>query len=289
MYTFFASLFAVLAYVVFIQVVGSAFHSVETLLLYLLVMLPILLYGRSARRLDNRSSQFARDENFRRRCYTDDAMTDAERAERLAEFDGVLFLRTFAIDRTFRVRNVGKGSWGAMLLPFYRMMLVGESSLDEALRAHAKRYGDFVAIGDDDLLHVGATRHESSDTRWQEDFHVLARAARRIVMLPSHQDGIAWELEQVAAAPALLTKTVFLLTPVGGDQRPEFASCADVVERLRGAGLEVPRDVRPGDGLVFGRDRKLDCRACVIDRGLIQYRVAGGGLRRCLRAASGMR
>lgn len=280
------AMLAVGLYLVLKTWVGSMTQGIEAFLLYVVPFAVLLrIVGTSAKRLDDRSSQITRNERFRRRCGDDDGLTPQERAERLFEFEGVLFLRPFAVDTQFRVRNARKDGFLTFVIPFYGMLLPDSSSLDDAFRLQCRSTGELLAIGDDDANTIGATRVESSDARWRADFRVLALAARRIIVVPSRQDGIAWEIGEIVADARLLTKSVFMLTPERHDDRMGFAALADVIVSLRAAGLRIPDDAKHGEGLVFDADREIRWRKPVILAGIQETRVAARALRQCLAAA----
>lgn len=83
-----------------------------------------------------------------------------------------------------------------------------EESLDDAIGLNAM----FVALGDR-LASYGAAKITVKDEDWQNMFYRLANASQLIFMLPGSSAGALWELEQIAASPSLLDKTVFIMPP----------------------------------------------------------------------------
>ncbi|WP_313920243.1 hypothetical protein [Tahibacter sp.] len=271
-----------------VEVFGSR-PGGDATLVYLVVLVPLLLLiGTPAKRADDRSNQFKRNEEFRERTVADVPVQSLdERSRRLATFNGILFLRPFAVDAGFRVRNPRRDGFLATILFFYKMLLPDTTTLDDAFRLHGERHGELLAIGDDDAGTIGATRFESSDAGWRDDFHALAKAASHIIVVPSLQDGIAWEIGEIVADTCLLAKSVFVLTPAGYDDRMGFAARGDVITRLRAAGLRLPGHAEHGEGIVFGPDREVRLRTQLIQPGFLEHRVAGKALRQCLQAATG--
>jgi hypothetical protein len=103
----------------------------------------------------------------------------------------ITLLRSFADDRTpIEVRDPIMFGETIRELPF-------EDELADMLR----RYGPFVAIGNDDdkVFTFGASRVELKDDEWQPVVLRWMAASMMIVMIPGRTEGLRWEIENVIA------------------------------------------------------------------------------------------
>src|SRR5262249_40088098 len=60
----------------------------------------------------------------------------------------------------------------------------------------------------------GAGRIESEEESWHSDFHLLARRARAIYVVPAPNEGTQWEIAEILKHDKLLSKTIFIIPPL---------------------------------------------------------------------------
>jgi hypothetical protein len=165
----------------------------------------------------------------------------------------VLFLRPFSFDVALRVdKPISPRQW---FIPFYSLAASRSAPIDAVMWRTLSAYGELVAIGDQKGC-IGATRYETTEERWREDFKILADAVSAIVVCANTRPGTAWELEQLASNQAWLKKSLFILPPEGGTN--EAGTCLDSVkEFLTKLGCKIPEEAGHGSGLTFADDRSL--------------------------------
>lgn len=91
-----------------------------------------------------------------------------------------------------------------------RDMLWGD--LESLFAAMLERRAPILALGRAGE-EIGAGRVPESEESWRTTFDTLAEAALAILLLPSTHSGTHWEMQRIMAAPDLLHKSVFVVSP----------------------------------------------------------------------------
>ncbi|WP_144240746.1 hypothetical protein [Dyella japonica] len=182
----------------------------------------------------------------------------------------ILFLRPFVLDRDFKVVNP-VSPW-KRLIPFYSLAVPSVTSLDDAMAIAIKGYGELIAIGDQ-AGQIGATRLQTTEENWRNDFAVLAEAASAIIIYGSKQSGTAWETTQVISKGDWLAKSVFIFpypTANEGVRGENFVAAKDL---LRHAGCVISSKTAHGDGITFSRAKTVSRRVSLLAPRLVQLEL----------------
>ena len=128
--------------------------------------------------------------------------------------------------------------------------------------------------------HFGAGRLLTDDESWRKKFEVLATASTAILIIPSYQRGIMWEMRWLKCT-GLLAKCIFIMPPElsSGDVTRVWSRTSTILEKL---GLHLP-SWRPA-GLIFklGPDGKVAAEHKLN----VSSRIAfGWGVRRLMKSS----
>jgi hypothetical protein len=122
----------------------------------------------------------------------------------------VLYLRSFQDDGGIKLR--ARATNGRMLLE--RLVKI---PFEEVVTDHLWVYGPVLAIGNPQVkrksVPLGAARDFIDDSIWRQKATELMQAAAMIVAIVAGTEGLAWEIDTIAAL-GLTSKLVLLLPPV---------------------------------------------------------------------------
>lgn len=86
------------------------------------------------------------------------------------------------------------------------------SDFEYNLRQALLRYGTVLGFGVPGE-HIGVGRVESTEDKWRTEIQNLISKAEIIFCVPSSQDGIFWEIQQIIRSENILRKTIFFVPP----------------------------------------------------------------------------
>jgi hypothetical protein len=139
-------------------------------------------------------------------------------AQRRDQRPPVLFLRPFVVD-TIPLASAPRGLLGRI----YNVPVLS-SNLDAVVLDEGSERGPVVAVGDpgEPPPVYGASRGYFRNRAWQDAVARLAAEAQVIVLVMGRSEGVAWEMNLVAAA-GYLDKTLFVMPPNATDEDRDTA------------------------------------------------------------------
>lgn len=295
----------VITVVLFLALKGyvNGMPFVYVVIIMTVVMFPIFLIGGIANRRDKEKVQQGKNVDFQRKmddafaAIPDDEIEEANegtvRAARdevkrtSSRKDVILYLRPFISEGVLTVQNPRRDGWKAGFIPFYRFVVQGRVSLDDALAYVLRRFGELVAIGNPGQL-VGASRVRVGDDNWKVYFKILAESSKFIIVFPGLREGSLWELTMIRRRPELLSKTIFIFPPEGiNDLYSVVPSTKEVMAAMESHRFPIPGELNAGDGLVLDASGKAKMRLNVYKPGFGEYWIDPNALKRCATSALG--
>lgn len=159
-----------------------------------------------------------------------------------------LYLRPFSSTNAYRLANdhLNLFSWELWERD-------GFDDLERVLSRTLRPTAEFIALGNPGE-HRGAGKVLTTEDEWRQAVSMLMRAARLIIVIPSHQAGTLWELNELKRQ-GHLSKSIFIAPPLDS---AFFIPCAEenVLQNwektqtaCKEIGLALPKSAP--DGVIF--------------------------------------
>lgn len=117
----------------------------------------------------------------------------------------------------------------------------------------------------------GTGKTESSDKEWQNELKFLAKNANILIVVPSSNDGIKWEIKWILKNK-YLKKCIFIMPPAVFVKSFNWEINWNITKNeLKNFGIDLPQYNKRGLIFTYGNDKKINFRLTIDKSNLFLY------------------